>query len=267
MAAQGMSWEDAILAVLQDTGQPLNYQEITELIGERGLRTLTGAIPANIVNRSLSALTREGKVRRTARGVFQIVDPQNPLPDAQEELSGIDDEEELLEHDSSSLESGVQKFRVAAYGLYWERERVKFGRGSGGVLGRQGAGSDPVDFSNQQGVYFLHQNRNVVYVGRTSDSLYSRLLDHNGNRKAFRWNQFSWFGFREVTQEGELGAVPEMTDLHHMITLLESVLIEALQPPLNAQQGAYLGPIYEQVPDPDVALKQSRDFLRGITGT
>ncbi len=47
MTTRETGWQEAIITVLQDTDGPLKYDAITQIIGERGLRALTGATPAN----------------------------------------------------------------------------------------------------------------------------------------------------------------------------------------------------------------------------
>ena len=126
-------------------------------------------------------------------------------------------------------------------------------------MGRQAAGSSPVDFSGQHGVYLLHKDRAVIYVGRTTDSLRGRLDNHNKDKKAPRWNRFSWFGFRNVSDDNKLEDLPSEIDAQHLVTILESVLIEALEPPVNGRRGDYMGVLYEQVPDPEI---QKQDDLR-----
>ena len=162
MTSQEMDWQKAIITVLEDKGEPL---QVTELIGERGLRTLSGANPANSVNGFLSQMTNKNhksfkdQIQRVTRGVYMFVDPASPMPDPQQDIDDIDDAE--TEQDEKKI--------VPAYGLYWERDKVNWGKGSKGILGRQTPDSNEVDFSEQHGVYLLHNDRSVIYVGRTTE--------------------------------------------------------------------------------------------------
>ena len=261
MTSREMDWQEAIITVLQDAGEPLHYQRITELIGERGLRKLSGATPANSVVGYLSRMTTEGnliydeRIQRVARGVYVFADPTNPAPEPQQD-EDVADTEEFDTIDEGQSATASQIVSVPAFGLYWEKAKVNWGRGSSGILGRQAAGSEEIDFSEQHGVYLLHKDRSVVYVGRTTDSLRKRLDWHNRDVKAPRWNQFSWFGFRGVDDTGQLNPLPGEIDTGHFVAILESVLIEALEPPVNGRRGDYMGVLYEQVSDPMIQAQE-----------
>lgn len=60
--------------------------------------------------------------------------------------------------------------------------------------------------------------------------------------------------------------MPVGLDTVHLINILESVLIEELEPPVNGQRGDFLGHQCEQVPDPEIALHHSRAFLQNLIG-
>lgn len=264
MTTQELRWEEAIVNTLQDADAPLHYQRITEIIGERGLRTLTGATPAVTVNSYLNSMTKKGhasydeRIRKVGRGVFEFASNGDfPAPEQDEqELDGIDDEEQDSNPDLI--------VRVPAFALHWDKDKVKWT--SGEILGRENQNASIVNFADQKGVYILHNVYSVAYVGRTTDNLYNRLRHHNRDHKSGRWNKFSWFGFRGVDKDGNLTAMPTEVDPKHLISILESVLIEALAPPVNGRRGDHMGLLYEQVPHPDVAKNQSRAFLRSLTG-
>lgn len=261
-----VEWRDAIVEVLkQEPGLPLHYQRVTELIGERGIRSLTGFTPTQTVNRDLNSLSNPEhpaynpniqKVgTRTGRYVF--VNPSDPIPEV--DGAGADEEE-----GEETFET-AQAVRVCAYGLHWEEERISWGKGE--ILGRQRGTSSRVNFAEQKGVYLLHQGDSAVYVGRASHGfLHARLNRHRRSSKALRWNNFSWFGFREVNDDGRLGDLSGALDSHQLIVILEAVLIEALNPPVNGQRGEGMGELYEQVTSPDIAAQQSREFLQRLSG-
>ena len=266
MVSREMGWQEAIVAVLQDAGEPLHYQRITELIGERRLRALTGANPVDSVRGFLSQMTTrshrsyDGKIQRVARGVYEFGDPASPMTVPQEDVDELDYKDAINEEPS---ETGTRIVGVPAFGLYWEKDKINWGKGSSGILGRQTADSKEVDFSEQHSVYLLHKERLVIYVGRTTDSLRGRLDSHTRDKKAPRWNRFSWFGFRDVNDEtGKLEPLPGEIDARHLVTILESVLIEALEPPVNGRRGDYMGVLYEQVPDPKIRERDDANLRR-----
>ena len=47
---------------------------------------------------------------------------------------------------------------------------------------------------------------------------------------------------------------------------MEAVLIETLGPSFNKTQGSYMGTLYHQTIDPNVAKTQAQNLLRGLTG-
>ena len=259
-----MGWQEAIVAVLQDAAGPLKYDAITRIIGERGLRPLTGATPAATVSGNLSHMTNpdhqwyDGRIQKARAGaVFQLAVPDDLAPEPEPEDDDIDGEE--------PGESQNQMVGVPAFGLYWEKDKV--GWNSKQILGRQGPGSDLVNFADQQGVYLLHKDRSIAYVGQATDNLYNRLRYHNRGHKSVRWDRFSWFGFRGVDSEtGELLEMPGEATSAHLINILEAVLIEALEPPVNGQRGNYLGAQYEQVTDRATAQRQALELLQNLIG-
>lgn len=260
---QEIGWQEAIVAVLTAVDGPLKYDAITQLIEERGLRTLTGATPANTVNAYLNGMTKSGhqwydsRVSKVGRGIYQLAAADDDVLAEEPEIYDLDEEEQT--------ENSNRIVGVPAFGLYWEKDKVRWN--SGQILGRQTHNSSTVNFADQQGVYILHKDRSVAYVGRTTDSLYGRLRVHSRDHKAVRWDKFSWFGFRDIDGEkNEMKPMPAEIEPANLINILESVLIEALEPPVNGRRGDYLGVQYEQVPDPTIATQQSRAFLQSLIG-
>ena len=246
-----MTWPDAIARVLEEQGEPTHYRDITTMIGERGLRSLTGAKPADTVRGAINRMINEagnphyGKILRIGSGVFELVN-----------TSDQDSPEESAEDDDFSEDDS--RIRVSSYGLYWEREKVNWNKGM--VLGRQTSGADPVNFAEQKGVYMLYRDHALTYVGRAigpTSGLFSRLKRHTRDHKALRWNRFSWFGFRPVTDEGNLGELPGPISTEDHIIILEAVMIEALDPPINRYRGDNMGDMFEQVADYETAGKIS----------
>ena len=241
------TWENAIMQVMRSAGEPLHYQEITRRIGQQGLRDLTSSTPANTVNAHISRIIGQGssEIRRLGSGIVEFTDSSAPA----EESDQADDT--LSDDPSAKL--------VPAFGLYWERDKVQWD--SGQVLGRQTSNSRPVNFAEQKGVYLLLKGRFVVYVGRTTDSLYSRLRNHTGSARGPRWDGFSWFGLLDVDEDGNLLEIDRELPIEDVVTVLESVLIEALEPPSNGRRGDQMGVLYEQVIAPQIQQRQNHDIL------
>ena len=260
MATSKLNQRGAVLRVLeQRPNQELHYQrDVTNQISAQRLfqfnRTKN---PAGSVWNTLNNMAdpkhgwHDERVQRLGGGLFMLVDGSLSAEDVVEEAD--DDIDGPIVNDERIV-------GISAYGLYWEREKVKWNGAATKLMGRQTPESDPVDFAEQIGVYLLHNNGRTLYVGRTTDRLRSRLVSHCNpsnsiaNQLSFRWNQFSWFGFRDVG-DGSAGLkqMPQQIDANRFVAIMETVLIEALEPPINGRRGEYLGPIYQQVEDPDLA--------------
>ena len=149
---------------------------------------------------------------------------------------------------------------VKNYGVFWERDKVAFGRkgpGNKGVLeGHCSGAKATVDFSKQRGIYVLYEGptinlQRVSYVGQTGKGgkrLLSRLRDHTSDHLWNRWNRFSWLGFLAVNNnltdlihkdKTAIGAVPFETALDQ----LEASLIDLLEPLLNKQGAKWHGAV------------------------
>ena len=147
---------------------------------------------------------------------------------------------------------------INAFGMYWRRDRVLW-TPTPRLLGQQQPGSTPVDFSPEKGVYLLHDGREAVYVCRTTDQpLAARLRQHTSDRLNGRWDRFSWFGVFSVTEAGLV--VEEITDtfsIDNLITTMEALLIEGLEPPQNRKRGDEFRAVeYLQVEDPEIQKTQ-----------
>lgn len=242
-----LSWKEAVLQVLKTSPEPMHYTEIAETIAEQRLRTTLGATPASTVNATIStSLQNEGQQSpfvRVGRGIYSIRSTTaRPVPAlAVAEAEGPDD-------------TGL----INAFGMYWARTNVLW-TSTPKILGQQQAGSTPVDFCGQHGVYLLHDGRAVVYVGRTTDQpLGVRLRQHTSDRLNGRWDRFSWFGVYRVVEPGTLTTSgvgrydPEM-----LIVTMEALLIEGLEPPQNRKRGDDFKAVeFLQMEDPDIQKTQ-----------
>ena len=139
---------------------------------------------------------------------------------------------------------------IKNYGLMWERESVRWvgTKGNAAKLMGQGPIGNPikdqveVDFREQIGVYILYRNETVVYVGQAgagNSTLFSRLKNHLSDHLADRWDKFSWFGVRKVNKSGKLsktkGELNRTLKANEILDLLEGLLINVVEPPLNKQ--------------------------------
>ncbi|HVZ87367.1 MAG TPA: hypothetical protein VHG72_10390 [Polyangia bacterium] len=148
---------------------------------------------------------------------------------------------------------------IKNYGLYWERERINWGKrgkgNKGSLIGYTAKGVVPIDFSKQAGIYVLYEGKDIatsrpVYVGqvgrRAGDSLLGRLKDQAFKSHLWnRWSLFSWFGMFEVGKANDLVHVKidksAKLPLPGLIDHLEGALITLLEPPLNKRGANWHG--------------------------
>jgi len=131
-------------------------------------------------------------------------------------------------------------------------------------------GSEPVDFSSQNGVYMLHDGSKVVYVGRTTDQhLGVRLRQHTVDRLNGRWNRFSWFGVYPVTSDGSLSNTqPSEFTVEALIVTMEALLIEGLEPPQNRKRGDDFRAVeFIQVKDPGIEKTEILELIEKLKKT
>ena len=266
-----LTWDQAIFEVLKTATEfePMYYGDIASAIVERGLRANVGKTPEATVRGSLSRLRKAGnwniqgadwQIVRPHKGYFYLLPSDQP---SSENVSDVDDELDATDETGNLI--------VAAYGLHWEREDVDWSThhlwGYDANLGRDQA----IDFADQQGVYLLHSWQSVVYVGKTAakkDGMFSRLQDHHKKPVwSAKWERFSWFGIRQVDQEGNLVLDGrESASSEVLCALMEAVLIETLRPSFNQQQGNYMGTLYRQAVDPNIARARAQAVLRSAIG-
>lgn len=245
-----MSWDDAILRVLREANSSIHYDDIAKEILEGGLKTTLGKTPSNTVAARLSRMVRDevDEVKRDSanRGYYYIGElGDSPLSLEDEEI------------DISDSIDAPQKIAIAAYGLYWERDKVDWSTKR--LLGYD-ISPDPsliINFADQQGVYILHSYDSVAYVGMTaatSAGLFQRLQNHHTKQVwAAKWERFSWFGIRHVHSEtGVMVDGASSASREDVCALMESILIEALRPSFNQQQGNHMGTLYRQLIDPNI---------------
>lgn len=232
MTTQNRSWQEAVLTVLRDAGVPLHYTEVERRIMEQELRPRIANSQA-----TTNATLRELLNRSGRNGVREIYNQRGwyALALVAEEFNKKLREEELAARNSSTI-------RVEAFGLFWQRSLADWDTGPH-LFGQQSKDSIAVDFADQDGIYMLHDGREVMYVGKTftpaaNYGLYRRLKDHHEDpRKTVYWDAFSWFGFKPVAADGRLLQASEHATLESVIDLIEAIFIETLMPRLNQQSG------------------------------
>jgi len=224
-----MNWRDAAIHVLAQHAEPVHYSDIADEVAAQKLRQEDelGATPATSVNVAISNSIRDegdnSPFLRTGRGYYF-------LRQSAAEQTDID-----LPASPISQISGI----INALGMFWERSKVVW-KGEPRILGRQQQTSEAVDFCKQVGIYLLHDHQGVVYVGRTTDQpIGRRLQQHTVDRLNGRWDRFSWFGIYPVENDGSLRTNVNFSALNAdiVISTLEAVLIEGLEPRQNRRRG------------------------------
>lgn len=156
-----ISWEQAIIKVLEKSSEPMRYAEIADKISADGIRKSLGATPAatvvSVISQSIKKNGNNSPFIRLVRGTYWLREHGDNVEDAGNE------------NDEIASEAGGL---IRAFGMYWDRSEIHWGQVPK-VLGRQVPSEKSVDFSKQTGVYLLYDGRSVVYVGRTIKSLVS----------------------------------------------------------------------------------------------
>jgi hypothetical protein len=247
-----LSWEEAIQIVLEEHDGAMHYTEIAAQISSRGLKSVANPAASVATTFTKSLADPDSPFIRIGRGEYAL--RKQLQATATSTFSSV---EEIPEPET---ETGA----LEAFGMFWRRDQVLWS-GKPRLLGRQGEGAQNVNFSDQIGVYLLHDRDRVIYVGRAADTLFARLKAHTTDRLGGRWDRFSWFGLRAVTEDGELGN-PSVAWTHNVvIETLEALLIEALEPPLNRKRGDnFSGVEYLQVLEPDLEKRQQKQWLEDL---
>ena len=223
MATGNLTWEQAVLQVLREAGEPMHYRAVAERIVEQGLTRSAGATPPGQANYALRSLMKSGDVAE-AEGAGMYALPEIVEQERQEA--------DLAEEDAAAAVSDDSRLTVKPYGLYWNGNLADW---TPSPNSRQAqlpgeAGSGRVNFADQDGIYLLHSGNETVYAGQsyTPDTdaagLYGRLRSHHrSGRKTDRWDTFSWFGFRPVGEDFRLLPTPPNATVKDMIDLIEGL--------------------------------------------
>lgn len=252
-----LSWKDAAIRILEKSGQALHYKEIAEEVQKQGLRKSLGATPANTlfvsISNSIKGDGEESPFVKTNPGFFMLRSTA---------LAASDDAIDPIQ------ESGIteNKSIVKSVGMYWNASKVVW-RSKPRLLGQEQQGSKAVDFCDQVGIYLLYDRSRVIYVGRSVDRpLGVRLAEHTRDRLNGRWDRFSWFGLKGVDDKtGKLTEPEFSTSQSQIISLMEAILIESLEPPQNRKRGDDFSNIeYLQVPDREKKNQRTQSLISMI---
>lgn len=258
------SWEKAIKRVLAESDTPLHYAEISERALLNGYYKTSGATPAATVNARIASSIKHDKEKtpfiRVGKGVFTL---KSILMESVEVSPSTSKKalETNIGLDANEPEGSI----IHSFGMYWKRDLVVW-RNNTKMYGKQQALSKQVDFGGQNGIYILYDHHNAVYVGRSIDRpLGKRLYEHTIDRLGSRWNQFSWFGLLDVTQEGDLKKTNWNASLASLIATFEALLIETLEPPQNRKRGDdFSGIEYIQGTDPELKEREIKNTIYAI---
>jgi hypothetical protein len=247
-----LGWREAIVEVLKRAGGPMHYTDIAEQISELSLREDLGPTPSNSVAATITvSFQKEGQLSpfmRVGRGIYSLASTRQVVQN-----------ESTVENVSAT--TGV----VNAFGMFWSRDKVSW-ISQPRILGQQQIGSSAVDFGEQKGVYLLHDDQGVVYVGRVTDQgLGKRLFQHTLDRLNGRWSRFSWFGVFPVRQDGSLAKESFSVDIETVIVTMEAVLIEGLEPRQNRKRGDDFQAVeFLQAEDPQLVVERKASILRDL---
>lgn len=262
-----ISWKEAAIVVLRNNADGMHYLDITKRIIDQGLITDFGATPAASLAATLSLdmknnpqdtiFERIGKAKYRLKLNAQIPEiklPKNIVQRVNAESDSIDEEE---------IDYGF----INAYGMYWDRDLIDWNKKPGELYGRQKDATISVNFADQDGVYLLYNNETVIYVGKANtSSMFERLRSHTSDRLQQRWNKFSWFGVKPVDGNGKLlQSKPSNLSADDLVSTLEALLIEAVEPNQNRQAGKGFGLIeFFQIADKAILLEKARKILSQV---
>jgi hypothetical protein len=265
-----MTWKEAIAITLQRNGEAMHYQAISDYILNEGLKQPSGATPAATV---ISVIVTEMKDNpnslfiRIREGEYFLRDPEQqilPLPQAVNEPA----DEQLIER-AGPIEE-VESHLIKAYGMYWLRDRIIW-KVHPKLLGYENPNAQRIDFSNQIGIYILHDQMGIVYIGQAlKQTLGKRLYDHTIDRLRGRWDRFSWFGLHSPCSDGTLkenGPAIE-TNMKALLDAFEALLIEAVEPRQNRKSGNQTNENeYLQADDPEKSSAEKKRLLAELSSS
>lgn len=265
-----MSWVDAVRRVLRERGEPMRASEIAQMIVDKKYRTKVGATPSSTVGSVLSQLPLRDEVEKIERGIYRYPPVKPEIEGTAQSVSkdGVRGPLAAVTAAGTGTFTEDEPGSLNAFGVFWRREKVDWSASSPRLLGVQVADSEAVDFSAQAGIYILYDGSRLVYIGRVNEPrLAKRLREHTRDRLSGRWDRFSWFGVRPVTDAGlaEFSS-SSLVSLDALITTLEALLIEALEPPQNRRQGDGFADLeFIQQVDPIIDKRRKKQWLNELS--
>jgi len=259
-----LKWKEAIVRVFEEEKKALHYTEIAELIAQRGYRKSLGATPQDTVSANMTTdinTNKESSIfAKVDKGIYIL---RKFLNDPSIQITGG------TENIIAVSKKTIDRIKIInAFGIFWNRNLVHW-KSIPDLLGIQQIGASEVNFKDQIGIYLLHDSRETIYVGQAIDqSLGQRLKAHTSDRLGGRWDRFSWFGLRPVTENGKLQADIKFENLtiQDIGDILEAILIESIEPRQNRKQGnLFFGLEYLQQEAPEIKKKQKEQLLRELT--
>ena len=256
MLKHELTWKEAIIQVLKGATEPLQSPEITARIKSYGLRQTMGATPEATVGANIySSIKKQGAKSpfiKMAKQTFAL------NPDFSAPASTLPSHVQMPPPQPIEEDAAI----VTSFGMFWQRSAVEW-KAKAKLLGQQANADQSVDFGEQSGIYFLYDGRELIYVGRAADQpLGKRLFQHTTDRLAMRWDRFSWFGIRPVSETGKLGVPPDVYSSTQIISVLEALLIEATEPRQNRKAGDdWVDKEYMQVVDPAIKKAQVQAII------
>jgi len=243
----------------------MTSNEITESILSQGLKepTLTpsATVGANIYT-SIKKLGDKSPFVQVGLGLFKLKSENIPNKHDDKDLTK---EEVVASVNKDSI--------IKAFGMFWDRNGVNWDTAQVKLLGEPSNFSGKhdkkdvarVNFSEESGIYILYDHRTIVYVGRAIEgTLGKRLKEHTRDRLNTRWNRFSWFGTIAIKEDGKLAkeSLSDSFSMDKIISTIEAILIEALEPLQNRRRGDEFDYEFTQVFD-DTKKREAINALLG----
>ena len=260
-----LKWKEAIEKVLNEEKKQLHYTEIAEFIAERGYRKALGATPQDTVSANITTDINSQKEKSVFAKIGKGYYILRKFLDNKSEILTDETEAEIV--NEKILPKENHKI-INAFGIYWNRNLVHW-KTTPDLLGIQQIGANEVNFKDQIGIYSLHDSRETIYVGQAIEqTLGQRLKNHTTDRLGGRWDRFSWFGFYPVSENGKLNLEIKSKEftIQNLGDILESILIESIEPRQNRKQGSlFYGLEYLQVEAPEIKKKLKEQIIKELT--
>ncbi len=235
------TWKEAIYKVMLENGGEMTSSEIADAILKQGLKESTPTPAATVGANIYVSIKKRGKKSPFAlagKAKFKLI--KENIPQNKKEDKDLTKEE--------VVESINKENIVKAFGMFWDRNGVDWDSNAvklwgepSNFSGKNSKNNDTkVNFADESGIYILYDHRTIVYVGRAiQGTLGQRLKEHTRDRLNTRWNRFSWFGTIAIKEDGKLAkeSLADNFSMEKVISTMEAILIEALEPLQNRKRG------------------------------